>query len=206
MGSIRQAIDESRIAYSLGFYPNSVQWDGSFHKIQVKVSRPNVLVHAREGYFALSEPSLTPEERADLMAQAARSTLDSTGLHFRVQVIPPSRAEQAERRLTVSTELDAPQFALELKSGQWQDVVDLALVQVDAQNQILQTVRVPLDLALDQETYDQLMKEPLPVPRDLQVQPSAAELRVIVLDERNAHIGSVHISLAPFFPSQNKPN
>jgi VWFA-related protein len=205
MGSIRQAIDESRIAYSLGFYPTSVRWDGSFHKIQIKVSRPNVQVQAREGYFALSEPNLPPEAREDLMAQAARSTLDSTGIHFRVLTIPPAHA--TDRNLTVQVELDARQFALERESGQWRDVVDLALVQVDAQNRILQTVRIPIQLALDQESYDQLMKEPLPVPRDLEIQPNAAELRVIVFDERNSKLGSVHIPLANFrTASPNKSN
>lgn len=205
MGSIRQAIDESRVAYSLGFYPSSVRWDGSFHKIQVKVSRPNVQVQAREGYFALSEPSIPPDEREALMAQAARSTLDSTGVHFRAQIIPA--AHPSERTLTVAVEIDARQFALEQESGRWEDVVDLALVQVDAQNRILQTVRIPIQLNLDQETYDQLMKEPLPVPRDVEIQPNAAELRVIVFDERNAHIGSVHIPIANFLSANpNKSN
>jgi VWFA-related protein len=205
MGSIRQAIDESRVAYSIGFSPDPVRWDGTFHKIQVKVNRSNVQVTAREGYFALSDPNLTDDARIDLMAQAARSTLEPTGIRFRAQASPAGRA--GDRALTVFLQLDARQLDLEQKDGQWQDVVDLAYVQVDAQNRILQTVRVPLPLALDDETYGQLMKEPLPIPRDIPIQPNAAVLRVIVFDEGNSKLGSVHIPLANFrTASPNKSN
>jgi len=199
MGSIRQAIDESRAAYSLGFYPADVKWDGSFHKIQVKVNRPNVQIQAREGYFALSDLNLTPDERADVMAEAARSTLEATGIRFRVQA--SSAGPAGDQALTVFLQLDARQLDLEQKDGQWQDAVDLAYVQVDAQNRIVQTVRVPLPLALDDETYDQFMKEPLPIPRDIPILPNAAELRVVVFDEGNSKLGSVHIPLASFFPA-----
>lgn len=200
-GSIRQVIDESRVSYSLAFSPDSIRWDGRFHKIQVKLNRPNVQITAREGYFALSEPNLPAEARMDLMAQAARSSLDAAGIRFRVQASPAGRS--SDRALTVFLQLDARQLDLERKDGQWQGAFDLAYVQVDAQNHILQTVRVPVPLALDNETYDQLMKEPLPIPRDIPILPNAAELRVIVFDAGNAKIGSVHVPLAPFFPAKN---
>jgi hypothetical protein len=80
------------------------------------------------------------------MAQAARSTLDSTGLRFRVQIISAVVPAPARRNLPVAVNLDVRQFALER--------FPIAIVQVDAQNQVFQTVRIPIQLALDQETYD----------------------------------------------------
>jgi hypothetical protein len=44
--------DELRNQYSLGYYPANPARDGQFRKIQVKVSRKNVVVRARPGYRA----------------------------------------------------------------------------------------------------------------------------------------------------------
>lgn len=44
--------DELRNQYSLGYYPANQKRDGQYRKIQVKVSRKNVVVRARPGYRA----------------------------------------------------------------------------------------------------------------------------------------------------------
>jgi hypothetical protein len=44
--------DELRNQYSLGYYPTNPKQDGQYRKIQVKVSRKNVVVRARPGYRA----------------------------------------------------------------------------------------------------------------------------------------------------------
>jgi len=47
--------DELRNQYSLGFYPSNPAHDGKYRKLQVKVSRKNVVVRARPGYRAPKE-------------------------------------------------------------------------------------------------------------------------------------------------------
>jgi Ca-activated chloride channel family protein len=43
---------ELRQQYSLGYYPTNAARDGKYRKIQVKVSRKDVVVRARPGYRA----------------------------------------------------------------------------------------------------------------------------------------------------------
>lgn len=51
--------DELRHQYSLGYYPKSRDGAGRERRIQVKVRRPNVVIHARPGYTA----GATPKDR-----------------------------------------------------------------------------------------------------------------------------------------------
>jgi hypothetical protein len=58
--AIRRAMDDSRVTYTLGFYPAGAKWDGSFHRIKVKVKTSGAEVRARTGYFALPDSAQTP--------------------------------------------------------------------------------------------------------------------------------------------------
>jgi VWFA-related protein len=46
--------EELREQYVLGYYPSNVNRDGTFRKIKVEVSRPDVKILARRGYYAPS--------------------------------------------------------------------------------------------------------------------------------------------------------
>lgn len=52
---------ELRNQYSLGYYPSNDKRDGAYRKIQVKLSRPNVVVRARPGYRS---PGASPQTRS----------------------------------------------------------------------------------------------------------------------------------------------
>ncbi|HUI39077.1 MAG TPA: VWA domain-containing protein [Candidatus Nitrosotalea sp.] len=47
-----QLVEELRSQYSLGYYPSNSARDGRYRKIKVEVSRPDVKVLARKGYYA----------------------------------------------------------------------------------------------------------------------------------------------------------
>ena len=202
MGSIRQAMDDSRVVYELGFYPSDVTWDGSFHAIHVKVNRPDLRLQAREGYFALPEPNLAPEAWAELIAETARGALEATEIRIRVQVVPADPKD--ERKLKLSVSLDTQQFDFLQRNGQWNDSVETAVIQLDDRSRILRTSPLVLPLTLDPDTYEQLVKQGLSFIRELQILPGAAELRVIVRDGGNGRIGSVRIPLAAYFSGQSK--
>jgi Ca-activated chloride channel family protein len=44
--------EELRSQYVIGYYPSNLKRDGTFRKIRVDVSRPDVKVLARRGYYA----------------------------------------------------------------------------------------------------------------------------------------------------------
>jgi VWFA-related protein len=194
--SVRQTIDGSRVSYQLSFYPDNVTWDGSFHKLQVKVNLHDAQVEARDGYFALAEPNLTREMVRGMIAQAAHSPIDATGIRFSIHVGPASLA--ADNKLSLSLSLDPSQFAFASQNGELKDSVDIAFITMDASNHILQTTVLPLPFKIDMDTYDQLVKAGFPLTREVPIPTEAFELGVIVYDEGNSQIGSVRVPLGPY--------
>jgi VWFA-related protein len=50
---IERAVGDLRGYYEVVYAPPPRPWDGRFHRIEVRVSRPGVIVQARSGYFSL---------------------------------------------------------------------------------------------------------------------------------------------------------
>jgi len=194
--SIRRTIDGSRVTYQLGFYPDNVKWDGGFHKIQVKVNRRDAHVEARDGYYALAEPSLTPEMVRGLIDQAAESEMDATGVRFDLHVAPVGA--DAENKLSLSLSFDPSQLGFAPRNGELKDAVDVAFIAMDAGHRALQTTVLPLPFELDAETYENLVKTGFNITREVPMPTNATELRVIVYDEGNSKVGSLRVPLAGY--------
>jgi hypothetical protein len=84
-GAIGQAMHDSRVTYTLGYYPAGVKWDGSFHELKVKVAAPGAQVRARIGYYPFPDaPLATPRNDRALIAKLATSWLPATGIGLHV--------------------------------------------------------------------------------------------------------------------------
>jgi len=197
MGSIRQAIDDSSVAYELGFYPAGVKWDGSFHAIHVKVKRADVHVQAREGYFALPEPPSTPETRLAMISEIARSPMQATGVRMRAEIAPVLSLGQRSLEITLS--VDAQQLGFQRESEHWKGLVDVAFVQLDAREQFIDKFTLSFHLALSTAEREEMLRRGFFFTREFPILSNTTELRVIVRDDGNGKIGSVHIPLASAF-------
>jgi VWFA-related protein len=192
-GSIRQAIDDSRVTYQLGFYPDDVNWDGGFHKLRVNVNLPDAHVQTRDGYFALPEPKMAGPTWAEMISEIATSPVAATGILIRAEVTPP---EPGEKTLSLVLSLDTAQFQFAQEGGKWNDVVSVVYIQLDENNRVIGTHPLRLPLAIDAEKYAQLMKQGMILTRDVQLLPGAAAVQVIVRDGGSGRIGSVRIPTA----------
>jgi len=136
-GAIRHAMKDSRVTYTLGYYPAAVKWDGSFHEIKVKVTAPGAKVRARSGYFALPDaPMSPPKDGHALISELAASWLPATaiGLHVRAQL---SRA-LGSPTLTAEVHLDLREIQMQQKEGRWTGTVRSVFLQLDNAGHILQ--------------------------------------------------------------------
>jgi VWFA-related protein len=81
---IREAIESSRTHYELTYAPANTSLDGSFRKIEVRVSRPGAKVFARSGYYAVPTVNgrqVYPFEVATLKAINTRPDLHQFNFH-----------------------------------------------------------------------------------------------------------------------------
>ena len=198
-GAIRDAIDDSRVTYELGYYPQGFDWKGQFRELKVEVKRSGAHVRARKGYFAMPEPKLTPQLRQAIIAQSATSPLEPTGIGIIVRVKPVD--PPSSRKLHAIGVFDLREFALELKGGRWSGSIDTVFLQLDNKNQIIDAIDETTNLHLDLATYERLAKEGVTYSKDVPILPEAVELRLVLRDGTTGTVGAVSIPLAKYFPA-----
>jgi VWFA-related protein len=209
MGSIRAAINDSRLTYELGFYPTNAAWDGRFHRLQVKVNRSGTRVRTRSGYVAMPEPKVTPEMHGALVSQAATALLASSRLAATVRVVRSKQDDgvSATNSLDAVVTFDPHQFNLKPEGGRWTGVVDLLFVQLSKENRIVHTDDKPFRLTLLPSTYERSGTEGFALSNEIEIVPDAVELRVVVRDPATALTGAVVVPLTKYsrhlVPSKN---
>jgi VWFA-related protein len=200
-GAIREALNDSRVTYELGYYPQDVKWDGTFHNIKVEVKQPGVHVRARKGYFALPEPKITLEYRQALIAETVTSPLEATGIGVKVQVA--SVENTGARKMKAVVYFDPHDFTFEQKDGVWLATVDSVFVQIDDKNAIVDALDQTFHLHLDPATYQRLLKEGMTYTKEIPIKDTTMSLRVVLRDGSNGNIGDVSVPLAKYFPAHS---
>ena len=189
-GAVRAALDDSRIAYELGYYPAIGKWDGSFRKLKVKVNLPGVHVRTRSGYLAIPEPGLPP--------------LETRAIDLTVRVNNATVEEGHSRALHMDLVIDPRQLNLKSEDGRWKGVVNLYFIQSDNNDKILNTLEQPYQMMLLPETYERPSAEGFKFTQKLRVVPHAEELRVVVRDSSTGLAGSVDVPLLKYFPTKSE--
>lgn len=200
-GSIRQAIEDSQITYTLSYYPSGIKWDGKYHNIKVEVKRPGVKVQSRKGYFALPEPKLTPRARQAAIAEVARNPLDSTG----IGITAVAHQVGITRALKVSVVFDLHDIRMEEKAGAT-GAVDIVMLNLNDQNKILGALDQTFQLKLPPDLYARFLKDGMSVTKELPIAPDAVQFCVVVRDANTGTMGTVRIPIADYFPVKTVTN
>jgi VWFA-related protein len=196
--AVHDAVDDSLLTYEIGYYPQDVKWDGSFHAVEIKVKRQGVVVRTRKGYFALPEAQITQEARKDAVHFAASSTIDPAEIGLVVWA--SSSDVTGIRRLELRIKLDAHTLDFEPKDEKMTAGIDSLLVQRDAAGTVLSGLEDNFTLNVTNERYREFLAGGIGYSKDLTVDPKSTEVLIIARDPATNRVGAVHISLAKYFP------
>ena len=113
MVGLSKVLADTSAYYVLAYQPTRLEDDGKYHKIQVKVKRPGVSVHARQGYWAPSGKELEVAREAAArtvepgVARALGTLAEQGGTRRAADVwVGMSRGEGGRTRVAVTW--DAP--------------------------------------------------------------------------------------------------
>ena len=147
---IREAVDSARMHYNLTYAPSNASIDGSFRKIEVKVSRPGVQIFARSGYFAVpvvNGHQVYPFEIATLKAISTKPDLHEFDFHFATMAFRPGVVRNQYAFI-----FQAPTRDLEVMTDQqWAKVhVCVTALIKDSKGQVVEKISkdIPYDVPL----------------------------------------------------------
>ena len=187
--AMRSALDESRISYTLGYYPKSGD-DGKYHGIRVTTRRADVALRYRSGYDARAMNQPAAAAKVEMQA-ALESPLDATLLPI------TAHAAKNHDSLAIQIHIDPSTLMFRSQAGRKRGRVTIFLTfrPGDASGR-LQVTSVPGNFDFTPEQYEQFLARPMTFRKELPIPPKATSLRVAVRDEESALLGSVTIPLA----------
>jgi VWFA-related protein len=203
--------DESRVYYLLGFAPDRTDAKpGTFHRLEVKVTRPGVTVRARRGYYAGGLPReapLSPSTAAatttsagttskwnadgmDTLDRAAESPYELGAIPLRATsyVFGDATADTALVMLAVDADLRA--FAFGRKEGHLVDVADLRMLTTELGSSATERyerqveMTFPATARFSAESWHTLGQE-------FRLKPGRYQARIAVRDANSGRIGAV---------------
>ena len=193
-GALRAAIKDSEFYYALGFYPERKVPDGRFHSLKVVLANKQLKVRSRTGYYALDPSNWRKAgDTKQLISPSAMHSLAATGLLFYAHVGTPEKKGQP---ITVEILVDSntvsfgtgPEFTfstdLEFQVGAFTPQGKLEHLESQA-----------AQANLRRDTYDQMMKNGIPVRIPIMLKRGRYLLRVAARDNRNGHTGTLEVPL-----------
>lgn len=191
--ALRQALDDSSVTYTLGYYP-AAPADDKWRDIKVSVNRPGVDVRARKGYYALRPASEAVDARRTAIRGAVWSPIEATTLPIVARVEftndPPDTVEAI-------VQLDPRNVSFEHKDGRWRAQLDMVFVQKDPHGlQLGEGGMESLTIALTDENYAKVQAEGLRHRYRGRREAAASTMRIVVRDTATGAVGSLTVPFA----------
>jgi hypothetical protein len=187
-GAIVRAVEDGRIAYTLGYYPAHTEWNGRFRQIRLASKRAGVRLRCRNGYFAAPDEPSDKGYRYQVLDVAGYSPIDAAALTFKLKAI------QNGLVVDVLMDLDAKTLSLEKSGSEWRCDFDVAFLQYGAGDKRLKTDMKTTELRLDQAMYAQVMKAGgLRLKEQIDPAPGVTSIKVIARDVKSGAMGSASV-------------
>jgi len=180
--ALRESIAAPKTTYLLGFSPQNLKLNGSFHSLKVSLTgklKYNVL--ARRGYYA-PRTLKTPEETAKAEIQEAvfsQEEIRDLAVDLQTQFF---RKEGTETRLSVLAHVDLKSLKFRKVEGRNHDDLTLATVIFDENGNYVTGGEKVLEMKLRDATLERLDRSGITVKSSFDIKPGNYLVRLVVRD------------------------
>jgi VWFA-related protein len=189
--ALREAIDDGRVSYTLGFYPSGEDTDTPrAHRLAVKIDRPGVELRYSTVYQPRSVSTESSSARVDLMKTLDRP-MDATAIPIKAHVT------RVQDRLNLEATLDAASLDLVRDQDLWTGKIEVVARFITADGVFASDAfSQTLILNLNQDSYDLALRGGLTYHNEFRIPPTAVELKLMFANTAAGKIGTLTIWLA----------
>jgi VWFA-related protein len=192
-GSIRRAIEDSRITYTLGYYPSDDSTDGKYRTIKVKVNRPGLTVRHRRGYTGAKVETTLSDKTADVeLRQALWSPVDSTAIAMNARV---DRVKGSDL-LHVVVQIAPDSVTMDQSDGVRKVNLAFALIQNDSVGRQVSGLRDEITVNVGINEYSAILRTGILFRKQVPMPATAASLKIAVVDRPTGITGSITVPLS----------
>jgi VWFA-related protein len=187
--AVTRALEDDSTVYALGYYPQHGEWQGKFHKIEVKVARPSVSLRYRSGYLATPEANPEPADQQQTLEAIAASPLEFPGLRFSVEAQPGNNPDV--HSLTLHVPINQLRFSLQ--DDKYIVALQLWFIQRQPSGENLTHKNSAFSLQLTHGQFEEAVGHGLSLTSVLKLDKSAATVRVLLRDINSGKVGTVDV-------------
>jgi hypothetical protein len=187
-GGVQKAAAAPEYRYILGFDPQDLKLDGSFHPLKVTVASGEKLsLQARRGYWAPKHPEDEAAVSKQEIEDAVFSHDQTHGLAAEMHTRVTKAGDQA--KLSVFTSLDLKAISLRKADGRNRNDVTIVAALFDTNGNFLEGTEKLVQLRLLDQTVAGLpQKPPVVISTDFEVKPGAYLVRLVVRDAEERQV------------------
>jgi hypothetical protein len=168
--------------YVLGFSPQNLKLDGSFHSLKVTLKSSEKLgVQARRGYFA-------PKHAADPSQQAKQEIEDALFSQEEVHDLPVElhtqffKSTQADAKLTVLAHVDVRRLRFRKVDGRNNDELTVVSALFNGNGNFLQGSQKTVTMRIKDDTLANKLNSGITLKQSFDVAPGSYRVRLVVRD------------------------
>ena len=179
---LQQLTERPEYVYVLGFSPDNLKSDGSYHGLKVKLKESAKLtIEARRGYWAPNH-GVTPAEQAkEDIEDAVFSREEFRDIPIRLHTEFFKQAE-TKAELTVETRVDLKNLPFKKTDDRNRDTVVVVTGLFDQNGRYVNGVERTMDLRLRDQTLESARNSGLAVKESFDIPPGRYIVRVVVRD------------------------
>jgi VWFA-related protein len=193
-GAIRQAVEDSEVSYTLGFYIDRDSIDGRFHELKIEVNRKGLAIHYPRGYFAFEDTPVTQNQNEQVLVTAVRSPIESSAIAVSASV---ERIDKPlPHSLSVFGTIGIHDVTLAQTGGVRTGSVNVFTIEQDQTGKILAQSASTINFRFSDEQYRAYLEAGFPFHQYIQPQAAVTTLRLIVEDPSTTKVGSLIVPLS----------
>ena len=187
---LREAAAAPPLSYSLGFSPQNLKVDGSYHSIVVKMAnKQKYSIQARNGYYA-PKSIRNPAEAAKQEIREAifsQEELHDVPIELQTQFF---KTDAVSARLSVLTHFDLKGIHFHKADGRNRDSLTIATAIFDENGNYVTGGEKLVEMKLLDTTYERLSRSGLTLKSSYEVKPGSYMVRLVVRDGEGAQMAA----------------
>jgi len=188
----RRTATSPELYYLLGFQPQNLKLDGSFHALKVAIeSKAGYTIEARRGYYA-------PSHLEDAAATAKREIEDALFSREEMSDLPVElhtqffKAPDGAATVTVLAHLDLQRMKFRKADGRNLDNITVVSALFDRNGNYLTGVVKHLDLRLRDESLQNRLAQGITIRMGLEARPGSYTVRLVVRDSEGELMSAIN--------------
>jgi VWFA-related protein len=191
--NLAKLVEQGRNYYLLGYSPTNTRRDGKFRRIEVTVSRPDVEVRARGGYYAPSDraPRVDENQLPPTVRAALQAPFDTAGIPLRLTSYVFGQQADGRMQVMLLSEADPAPLRLQPSQGVYSTALhSYVLIHGRDQDSVERSEKL-VELEMPESIYQQALRTWVPLRREFTLEPGLYQATLVLRDRTTGLLGSV---------------